>query len=78
MNGSSSPIFLEFTQLPLETVVMLAFYLVLGAYAIFSAILYYHWNNYGFDIKVTSLTLIVYFVTTLPLLLIMTATALNI
>jgi hypothetical protein len=62
---------------PIESIVMLAFYFVLGAYAIFSAIFYYHWKSYGFDIKVTSLTLIIYLATTAPVLLIMTIAALN-
>lgn len=77
MIGSSTPIF-ELINLPVHTIVMLAFYLILGAYAIFSAIFYYHWKNYGFDLKVTSLTLIIYLATTAPLLLVMTITALNI
>ncbi|MCD5381088.1 MAG: hypothetical protein LR008_00760 [Candidatus Pacebacteria bacterium] len=64
--------------LPLETLVMLAFYFILGAYTIFSAILFYHWRAYSSDTKVTGLTLILYFATTAPLLLILTITALTI
>lgn len=58
-------------QLSLHTIVLFALYFVLGAYAIFSAILFYHWRSYGTDIKVTGLTLIIYFATTIPLLIVM-------
>lgn len=56
-------------SIPLHTFVTLAFYLVLGAYVIFSAIFYYHWSTYGTDVKVTMYTLVTYFVTTIPLLI---------
>jgi len=69
---------LDLSGLPLHTLVMLIFYFVLGTYAVFSAIFYYHWKSYGFDIKVTGLTLIIYLATTAPLLLVMTITALNV
>ena len=36
--------------------ISLVFYLVLGIYAVFTAILYYHWNAYGNSLKVTGLT----------------------
>ena len=62
---------LESFNLPLETLVMFGLYFVLGAYAIFSAILYYHWKSYGTDTKMTGLTLILYFSSTIPLLIIM-------
>lgn len=58
-------------NLPIDTLVMLVFYFILGLYAVFSAILYYHWKNYGTDGKVTGLTLILYFTTTIPLLIVM-------
>ncbi|MCA9360573.1 hypothetical protein H6785_00285 [Candidatus Nomurabacteria bacterium] len=58
--------------LTFETVVRLALYLVLGVYAIYSAIFYYHWISYGTDEKVTSFTIILYFATTIPLLIVMT------
>ncbi|MCA9362024.1 hypothetical protein KC906_01495 [Candidatus Kaiserbacteria bacterium] len=62
---------LNFPELPLHTVVLGTFYLVLGAYAIFTAIFYYHWRTYGTDVKVTTYTLVVYFSTTIPLLVVM-------
>jgi len=67
---------LKAINFPIETVVMLVFYLILGIYALFSAILYYHWKTYGTDSKVTGLTLILYFATTVPLLVIMAIAAL--
>lgn len=59
----------------INTMVMLSLYFVLAAYTIFTAILYYHWKTYGTDNKVTGLTLILYFSTTIPLLLAMGITA---
>ncbi len=58
-------------DLPIHTLVMLVFYFVLGAYASFSAIFYYHWKTYGSDTKVTLYTLILYFSITIPLLIVM-------
>ncbi len=65
-------------NLPLNTLVMFGLYFILGAYAIFSAILYYHWQAYGTDTKVTGLTLILYFSSTIPLLIIMSIIAFTI
>lgn len=56
--------------------ISLVFYLVLGIYAIFTAILYYHWNAYGNSLKVTGLTYITYIAITVPLILIMAGAAL--
>ena len=58
-------------SIPLDTVVYASFLFILGVYAIFTAILYYHWKTYATDQKVTALTLGMYFVTTIPLLLVM-------
>jgi len=58
-------------NLPIDNLVMLVFYFIIGIYAIFSAILYYHWKTYGTDIKISGLTLIIYFITTIPLLIVM-------
>lgn len=57
--------------LPLHTIVTLGFYLVAAIYILFTAIMYYHWKEYGTDAGVTKITLILYLVTTLPLILIM-------
>lgn len=57
----------------LDLILDLAFYASIGAYAIFTAIFYYHWSAFGTDIKVTGLTLIVYFATTVPILITMSS-----
>lgn len=59
-------------NLPIETTETLAFYFITGIYAIFSAIFYYHWIAYGTDKKVTTITIIAYFTSTVPLLAAMT------
>ncbi|MCA9359896.1 hypothetical protein H6781_00545 [Candidatus Nomurabacteria bacterium] len=64
------------SSLSFNTIIRLALYLVLGVYAIFSAIFYYHWSSYGTDAKITTYTLILYFATTIPLLIVMTILAL--
>jgi hypothetical protein len=56
---------------PLGTIVSLSFYLIVGAYIIYSVILFYHWKNYGTDVKVTTVTLVTYLATTVPLIVIM-------
>jgi hypothetical protein len=58
-------------SMPLATIAQFAFYFVAGVYVIFTAILYYHWQTYATDAKVTTLTLVLYFASTLPLLLVM-------
>lgn len=70
---------LETTTLtiPFHTIVMLVLYLMLGIYTVFTAILYYHWKEYSTEASVTTYTLTTYFVTTIPLLLIMVVLALN-
>lgn len=57
--------------LPVSTILQLCLYGVAAIYVVFSAILYYHWDTYGTDKKITATTLIVYFATTIPLLLVM-------
>ena len=71
---------LDFTQLgtlqlSIDTIVQAVFYFILGIYAIFSGILYYHWTAYGTDIKMTTYTLVVYAGTTFPLFVIMSILA---
>ncbi len=54
---------------PLNTILIFVFYLMTGIYAVFSFVLYYHWNEYALDATVTKNTLVAYFAITLPLLL---------
>jgi hypothetical protein len=74
---------MDFTQIssmevPIDMIIRLIFFCVLGAYAIFSGILYYHWNSYGTDLQVMTTTFLVYFFTTIPLFVIMGIIAINI
>lgn len=62
---------ISFEQLPLHSTALLVFYLVVGFYVIFSAVLYYHWDTYATDNRVTGTTLIIYALSTIPLLIIM-------
>jgi len=50
------------------TMAKLGFYLIAAIYIIFSAIMYYHWNEYSGNAKVSRLTLITYLSTTVPLI----------
>jgi hypothetical protein len=66
----------DFTQLAgpafsLYSTLLLAMYVTAGIYAIFSAVLYYHWNTYSTDERISRVTLITFFVSTFPLLLTM-------
>ena len=57
--------------IPLHTALTLVFYLVVAGYTIFTFIMYYHWNEYSLDNKVSRITLLFYFLTTLPLVICM-------
>tara|TARA_B100000508_G_scaffold95333_1_gene74514 strand:+ start:376 stop:603 length:228 start_codon:yes stop_codon:yes gene_type:complete len=61
----------EIITLPFAIVMELGLYFVVAAYVIFTAILYYHWQTYGVDRKMTSLTLLAYTIMTVPLILVM-------
>jgi hypothetical protein len=63
-------------NLPLDTLVSVAALVVFAIYLIYSAILYYHWDTYGTDDKVKSITLIFYLIATVPLIIIVGVTAL--
>lgn len=58
-------------NISIETATLVGFYVLLGIYCIFGAILYYHWDAYATDTGVMRLTLILFFSTTIPLLIIM-------
>jgi len=57
--------------MPLPDVMLLLFLITTFVYIIFSVILYYHWQQYGTNVRATWLTLLTYFVTTIPLVFIM-------
>lgn len=54
-----------------HTVISLFFLVTVGVYALFSFILYYHWNEYSVDHTVSKVTGIAYLLTTIPLLVVM-------
>ena len=57
----------------LADIVTLLFYITAFIYIIYSVILYYHWTQYGTSPGVTWITLVIYGLTTVPLILIMAA-----
>lgn len=64
---------------PLFTIHMalpFVFYFLVGFYAIFTAILYYHWSSYSDDLKVATATYVAYLAITLPLVIVMATSAL--
>lgn len=63
-------------MLPTGELLTLVFYIALGFYAIFTGILYYHWNAYATDKSIALATFAVYFAITLPLIITMATTAL--
>ncbi|MEZ4104213.1 MAG: hypothetical protein R3B60_02920 [Candidatus Paceibacterota bacterium] len=62
---------LDIQNFPLHNIITLAFYAVAFLYVLFSAILYYHWNEYSVEPTVTKTTLTFYFISTIPLVVIM-------
>lgn len=56
---------------PLKMIMSLCFYLILGLFAAFTAVFYFHWTTYATDKAVSRFTLIAYMIFILPLLLIM-------
>ena len=59
------------TFLPTDALIPLIFLVIVFFYAIFTGVFYYHWNAYAMGGKVISLTYLIYFVLTVPLLAIM-------
>ena len=55
-------------SISLGTLTMLLFYFLATVYIIFSAVMYYHWNEYSTSLKVNTITLVLYALTTLPLM----------
>jgi len=52
----------------LATLMTLGFYVLAIFYIVFTVIFYYHWMQYAVDAKIRNLSLLIYFLTTLPLL----------
>ena len=56
---------------PVKTIATLTFYLFLIVYAVFTVILYYHWQSYSMNKGATITTYIAYFTLTLSLIALM-------
>jgi len=65
-------------SIPLETITTLGFYGIAAIYIIFTAILYYHWQEYSIDKGVTKTTFILYLATTLPIFILLGISTLQI
>jgi heme/copper-type cytochrome/quinol oxidase subunit 2 len=68
-----SQIYSEYISL--DNAVNITLFLVFIVYLIYSVVLVYHWKSYSTDVKITGMTLVTYFSTTIPLLIIMTILA---
>ncbi len=55
-------------ELPIKTILYLGFYITTLIYVIFSVILYYHWQAYSAEPKITRLTFFFFFFLSLPLI----------
>jgi hypothetical protein len=66
---------MDFSNFDPQPLLQLGFYLIVIGYAIFFAVLFYHWQNYSTSSTVTIQTYLAFFLTTLPLLAIMAAIA---
>ena len=62
-------------SIDLAPFLQIGFYLVTIVYALFSAILFYHWQNYYISTTVTMQTYIAYALCSLPLVAIMASIA---
>jgi hypothetical protein len=78
-----SPTNVQFTP-PIDSIptfsdgILFTFYAVAAIYLIFTAVMYYHWQQYGTNAKINWITGVVYLATTLPLLFTMTILAFTI
>jgi heme/copper-type cytochrome/quinol oxidase subunit 2 len=58
-------------SIPLHELALLTFYILTGFYLVYTAVLYFHWNEYSVSKEVSKLTAIIYLIVTIPLLLVM-------
>lgn len=72
---------MELVPLPesfsLHNVMSISFYALLLFYAVFTAIFFYHWRTYATSVSATNTTLLVYFLVSVPLLVLMGSIALS-
>lgn len=52
-----------------DKIFLIVFLCMLAGYIIYSVILYYHWSQYATSKSMSLLTLVSYFVTTIPLMI---------
>lgn len=65
-----APLFSVSSTLPL------LFYIILGGYAIYTGILFFHWSSYSNNAKVATATAVAYLAITLPLIIVMATSSL--
>ncbi len=57
--------------LSIKSVLELIFYVLVLIYIIYIAILYYHWQSFSIDMKVSGFTMALYFAGSVPLIITM-------
>lgn len=62
-------------SLSVAGMVHILFFAVVLFYLVYTAVLYYHWQTYSSDVRMNFLTMVVYFATTLPLIVTLTTLA---
>ncbi len=66
---------METLPITITPLLQIGFYLIAIIYAIFTAVLFYHWQNYSMSRLVTTQTYLAFALTSLPLLAIMAVIA---
>ncbi len=61
----------DMISIPWDALFTLSFYVLVIIYFCYTAVLYYHFNNYSMDDRASTLTYIAFFVVTAPLFAIM-------
>lgn len=64
------------SSIPLHTIITLGFYGAAAIYIIFTTILYFHWKEYSINDVVSKTTMVLYLLTTLPLMAVLGITTL--
>lgn len=57
--------------IPWHAIAVILYYLCISGYAIFTGILYYHWQNYSMDNRASLHTYVAYFLISIPLIITM-------
>lgn len=67
----TNPIALFGDTLPWVTLATLGFYLLTIVYLVFTAVLYFHWQQYSINTSISKTTALLYLCSTLPLIVIL-------